>query len=111
MPRPGNGIEATVNRLTCEYVEKMLGAVRAYIDGHLAGAGARGAKPIGAPLRRARRGGVKAGTRCYYPGCKNLAVPMYGMFCAAEHKNLPKTRKLKLRERRAIVAARRVHKR
>jgi hypothetical protein len=34
---------------------------------------------------------------CYYPGCKNVAAPRFGMFCAAQHKNLPKTEKEKYR--------------
>jgi hypothetical protein len=34
---------------------------------------------------------------CYYPGCKNIAAPRFGMFCAALHKNLPKTEKEKYR--------------
>jgi hypothetical protein len=35
---------------------------------------------------------------CYYPGCKNLAAPRFGMFCAALHKKLPAADKEKYRK-------------
>lgn len=41
---------------------------------------------------------------CYYPGCKNVAAPRFGMFCAAEHKNLPASTKAKYRNARAAEA-------
>jgi hypothetical protein len=50
--------------------------------------------------RRARRGangGTRAAARCYYPGCKNVAAPRFGMFCAALHKNLSRAEKDKYR--------------
>lgn len=50
---------------------------------------------------KGRRGGRSRGKRaavlCYYPGCKNIAAPRFGMFCAAEHKRLPKAEKDKYR--------------
>lgn len=42
---------------------------------------------------RAQRGRIL----CYYPGCKNLAAPRFGMFCAALHKTLPVADKKKHR--------------
>ena len=36
-------------------------------------------------------------TLCYYPGCKNVAAPRFGMFCAALHKDIPKSEKEKYR--------------
>lgn len=37
---------------------------------------------------------------CYYPGCKNVAAPRFGMFCAALHKDLPAGEKEKYRKQR-----------
>jgi hypothetical protein len=51
---------------------------------------------------------------CYYPGCKNVAAPRFGMFCAALHKNLSATEKTKYRAQRSagrpVAAARRARK-
>jgi len=47
--------------------------------------------------RERRRVRKKLAIRCYVPGCKNIAAPRFGMFCAAEHKNLPKAKKAKYR--------------
>ena len=47
----------------------------------------------------ARRAGRKTSTLCYYPGCKNVAAPRFGMFCASVHKNLPAAEKKKYREK------------
>ena len=48
---------------------------------------------------RGGRGGRRKRARvtCYYPGCKNVAAPRFGMFCAALHKGLPKAEKEKYR--------------
>ncbi len=46
---------------------------------------------------RLGRGGRRAKVLCYYPGCKNIAAPRFGMFCAALHKTLPKAEKAKYR--------------
>lgn len=51
---------------------------------------------------RGRRGRVPGRSRraqvlCYYPGCKNVAAPRFGMFCAAEHKSISKADKEKYR--------------
>jgi hypothetical protein len=43
---------------------------------------------------------TRAPVRCYFPGCKNIAAPRFGMFCAAEHKNLPAATKAKYRAQR-----------
>jgi hypothetical protein len=37
---------------------------------------------------------------CYYSGCKNVAAPRFGMFCAAKHKDLPVSVKAKHRAAR-----------
>ena len=72
-------IAAQVERMTIDRVRRAL-------DGAVTGVG------------RGRRG-RRAAVLCYYPGCRNIAAPRFGMFCAAEHKNLPATEKEKLRKR------------
>jgi hypothetical protein len=59
-----------------------------------------GGKPGRGAPKLARRGGKRAQVRCYYPGCKNVAAPRFGMFCAALHKGLSKTEKEKHRAQR-----------
>jgi hypothetical protein len=74
-------IASAVERTTLERVREALdGAVSGM--GHSSGA-------------RARR----APATCYYPGCRNLAAPRFGMFCAALHKKLPAAEKEKYRQR------------
>jgi hypothetical protein len=55
---------------------------------------ANGRSGIAARTKKGRRSGQKL---CYYPGCKNIAAPRFGMFCAALHKGLPKAQKEKYR--------------
>ncbi|HEY7955332.1 MAG: hypothetical protein ACHQ17_13950 [Polyangia bacterium] len=54
---------------------------------------------------RTSTGRISSGRRskilCYYPGCKNLAAPRFGMFCAAEHKKLPAAEKEKYKKQHA----------
>jgi hypothetical protein len=73
-------IAATVERSTLERVREALA-------GAVSGMGRAGAP-------RSRRSPVL----CYYPGCKNLAAPRFGMFCAALHKKLPAAEKEKYRK-------------
>ena len=53
----------------------------------------------------ARRAARKTATLCYYPGCKNVAAPRFGMFCASVHKNLPAAEKKKYREKHLAKTA------
>jgi hypothetical protein len=76
-------LAATVERFTIDRVEA---AIRDHARGLRGRGGRRG-------LGRGRRAQVL----CYYPGCKNIAAPRFGMFCAALHKNLPKAEKEKYR--------------
>ena len=48
--------------------------------------------------RAPRRG--RAATRCYFPGCTEVAAPRFGMFCAALHKGLSPAQKAKYRAQR-----------
>jgi hypothetical protein len=73
----------TVEQFTISRIEQ---ALRTQVSP--AGRGGRG-RGAG----RARRAQVL----CYYPGCKNVAAPRFGMFCAAEHKSLSKSDKEKYR--------------
>lgn len=58
---------------------------------------------------RTSSGRVSTGRRskilCYYPGCRNLAAPRFGMFCAAEHKKLPAAEKEKYKKQHAAKHA------
>jgi len=48
---------------------------------------------------KARKGGrrKRPPARCYFPGCKNIAAPRFGMFCAKLHKGLAKADKARYR--------------
>jgi hypothetical protein len=56
------------------------------------------------------RGGrrQRAVVHCYYPGCRNIAAPRFGMFCAALHKGLSKAEKDKHRKQHLTGAAKSV---
>jgi hypothetical protein len=51
------------------------------------------------PAAAGRGGGrrKRGVTLCYYPGCKNVAAPRFGMFCAALHKNISAAQKAEYR--------------
>jgi hypothetical protein len=78
-------ISDAVERMTLERVQAILDQT---------GSSSRG----GGGIRASR--GRRAKVLCYYPGCKNIAAPRFGMFCAAEHKNLPSSEKEKYRRQR-----------
>jgi hypothetical protein len=59
------------------------------------------AQVLKAAGRGAKRRRKRTPTLCYAPGCRNIAAPRFGMFCAAEHKRLPKAEKLRIRDKRA----------
>jgi hypothetical protein len=61
------------------------------------------AAPVGRVARTGRLG--RTAKRCYFPGCKNVAAPRFGMFCAVEHKRLSKADKEKYRAQRLKKAA------
>jgi hypothetical protein len=98
MPRPRKNDPTTLIRpLIQEFaaeiavaVEKMtIDRVRAVLDSTRGG---------GAHKAGARALGPRGKTLCYYPGCKNVAAPRFGMFCAALHKNLSAAEKDKYRK-------------
>src|SRR5262249_35338268 len=47
----------------------------------------------------------RATVLCYFPECTNVAAPRFGMFCAAEHKKLPRAQKDEFRKQRQEAAA------
>src|SRR5262245_964487 len=87
MARPRKS-DSVINGIVEQYTRQLAGALSGFIASHTARAvtGKRG--------RRLGRGrGRRGRVLCYYPGCKNLAAPRFGMFCAAEHKDLSKSDK------------------
>jgi hypothetical protein len=100
MPRPRkNDPTALIRPLLSDFARSVASAVerstldrvRDALEGAVAGPanGARG--------RRSR-------VTCYYPGCKNLAAPRFGMFCAALHKKLPAADKARYRRQHEASA-------
>jgi hypothetical protein len=81
-------IAGEVERLTLERVREALSAAVSGV-GHTAG------------RARTRRATVL----CYFPGCRNVAAPRFGMFCAAEHKKLPAGDKEKYRKQHLAAVA------
>lgn len=99
MPRPRkNDPTSLIRPLLADFARQIAGEVeratlervRLALSGAVDGLGGRGA------AAGARKG--RATVLCYYPGCKNVAAPRFGMFCAAQHKNLPATEKEKYRK-------------
>jgi hypothetical protein len=76
-------LASIVERFTVSRIEQAVRASGSSIQ-------ARRGRPAGG-------GGKRGKILCYYPGCKNIAAPRFGMFCAALHKDLPKAEKEKYR--------------
>ena len=99
MPRPRKNDPSTLlNPIIEQFATRLAQTVEKFTVGRIEQA----VRAQGASLR-GRRGKAPTGrsrreqTLCYYPGCKNIAAPRFGMFCAAEHKNLSKADKEKYR--------------
>lgn len=69
----------------------LAGFINAQVKAEARAGGARSVRGV-----KSRRG-PRSKQLCYYPGCKNIAAPRYGMFCVAEHKELSKADKEKYR--------------
>lgn len=105
MPRPRkNDPGAVITAIVEQFAGRMGSVLERFITGRIErelkkersrarGRGGRG--------RRRRRAKVL----CYFPGCRNLAAPRFGMFCAALHKTLPKAEKEKYRAQHSKEAA------
>lgn len=108
MPRPRkNDPGSVVTPLVDQFAARLGQTLERFITTRIAketkDAGTR--RPGRAPTR-ARRGK----TFCYYPGCKNVAAPRFGMFCAALHKDLPKAEKERYRAQRLKAEAKKAAK-
>jgi hypothetical protein len=98
MPRPRkNHSTALVEPIVEQFTRKLGETLERFITARVSKEIARTERDL------SQRGGGGRGRRrrarvlCYYPGCKNLAAPRFGMFCAAQHKNLSKAEKEKYR--------------
>jgi hypothetical protein len=93
-------LHSILSPIVDEFARQLSAAIEGFTNERVA-AQTKSAKRVGAvgrtALRTRKRRGARAGTRCYFPGCKNLAAPRFGMFCAAEHKSLRKAEKEKYR--------------
>jgi hypothetical protein len=99
MPRPRkNDPTPIVKPILLNFAREIAGAVeRITLDRVrtvLDGSSTHSAKASRIGRTRAKR----AQQLCYYPGCKNVAAPRYGMFCTALHKALPAAEKDKYRK-------------
>src|SRR3954447_15066953 len=99
MPRPRkNDPTSLINPIITEFAQRLAAVVERFTVGRIEAA----VRASGNALQ-GRRGRAPGATRtrgktlCYYPNCKNVAAPRFGMFCAALHKDLPKTEKEKYR--------------
>jgi hypothetical protein len=99
MPRPRkNDPTSLINPIIQDFAHRLASVVERFTVGRIEAA----VRASGNALqgRRGRGGGggrARGKTLCYYPGCKNVAAPRFGMFCAALHKDLPKAEKDKYR--------------
>jgi hypothetical protein len=99
MPRPRkNDPSSLINPIIQEFAHRLSAVVERFTVGRIEAA----VRASGNALqgRRGRAAGAtrtRGKTLCYYPGCKNVAAPRFGMFCAALHKDLPKAEKEKYR--------------
>ncbi len=88
MPRPRK-TDSPYRELVEEFARTLATNLGAFVDARVGAA----ASLVGRARSRKRRAKVL----CYYPKCKNLAAPRFGMFCAAEHKKLSKAEKERYR--------------
>lgn len=99
MPRPRkNDPSSLINPIIQDFAHRLAAVVERFTVGRIEAA----VRSSGNALQGRRGRGSSAGrargkTLCYYPGCKNVAAPRFGMFCAALHKDLPKAEKEKYR--------------
>lgn len=99
MPRPRkNDPSSLINPIIQDFAHKLASVVERFTVGRIEAAVRASGSMLQGRRGRALGGGrTRSKTLCYYPGCKNVAAPRFGMFCAALHKNLPKADKEKYR--------------
>jgi hypothetical protein len=88
MPR-STGSEA-LRQVVDQYARRLGATLERFITGRID-------KEASIARKRGRGRRRRAPVRCYYPGCKNIAAPRFGMFCAKLHKGLSKADKAKYR--------------
>lgn len=98
MARPRKNDPTTlVSPIVEQFTRKLGETLERFITGRIGKEIARSERDNARRGRRGRPRRRRSHVTCYYPGCKNLAAPRFGMFCAALHKNLPKAEKEKYR--------------
>jgi hypothetical protein len=99
MPRPRkNDPTSLINPIIQEFAHRLAAVVERFTVGRIEAAVRASGNALQGRRGRAGAGGRTRGkTLCYYTGCKNVAAPRFGMFCAALHKDLPKAEKEKYR--------------
>ena len=99
MPRPRkNDPSSLINPIIADFAHRLASVVERFTVGRIEAAVRASGNAL--QTRRGRGGGAgraRGKTLCYYPGCKNIAAPRFGMFCAALHKDIPKAEKEKYR--------------
>jgi hypothetical protein len=102
MPRQ-KGLQSHLSPLVDELTQKLAAVIEKFTTERIAKE-LKGQRRGTVAARRAGRP-RRARALCYFPGCKNTAAPRFGMFCAAEHKNLSKADKEKYRAKHLKKAA------
>jgi hypothetical protein len=103
MPRPRkNDPSSLINPVIEDFAHRLASIVERFTVSRIEQAVRQSGSSIQARRGRPAGAGSKRGKiLCYYPGCKNIAAPRFGMFCAATHKDLPKAEKEKYRAQHA----------
>jgi hypothetical protein len=94
MPRPRkNDPSSLLNPILSQFAARIAQAVERFTITRVENAVLKEVRSF-----KGRKGsGPRGVVNCYFPGCRNVAAPRFGMFCAAEHKRLPKSEKDKYR--------------
>jgi hypothetical protein len=104
MPRPRkNDPSSILNPIIAEFADRLASTVEKFTIGRIEQAVRAQGSSLGRGRRRGRASAPRGGRQqilCYYPGCKNLAAPRFGMFCASLHKDISKAEKEKYRAMR-----------
>ncbi|HEY2747003.1 MAG TPA: hypothetical protein VGL86_20410 [Polyangia bacterium] len=102
MPRPRkNDPTSLINPIITDFAHRLAAVVERFTVGRIeAAVRASGNALQGRRGRAGAAGRTRGKTLCYYPGCRNVAAPRFGMFCAALHKDIAKSEKEKYRAAR-----------
>jgi len=104
MPRPRNNDHSQiVTPIVNEFASQLATVIERFTSERIAAA-TRAQRSV-AVARKSRQPGGSRKKLCYVPGCRNLAAPRFGMFCAAKHKGLPVSAKNRYRAAHAAAQA------